>query len=711
MDRAEARAVEAAPTATTKRRTRRGRAAALGVAALIAGAASVPVGMVEIGTRRAAACLASYEGPREPVRPVCGPLMDWLVLPSRVPLLPAARYRAEELGARIPMAEYRDAAVGKPDREGLALGAEGMLAGERLLATGSQRPVLWDLGRAVGAPDLGRDAAELGDHRTLASRGEAWLAWPVRLAALHAALDEGDVPRTVELAKRYAGWDPRDEDLRAAVAAALCLGDEPSHGMRLLETLQDDRAKRKYAGMSRNFGDVRELLVACAARAHVPPPPKPSDGEAGRGDLVEARTVLRLRISAQGGDTAGSIPETIDAATQLLEAAPRSARSRLHLLAGLVELAAAAKRELPSTTLVRLATVRAEVGDEPLVPSPVVTTLDLLDEAPGLVAVLPAPTLAAAADRLEASSKGEGLAETGAAQLRTAAGATFLEAARAFAQTGDARGAARAIDRAGALVLPSAAARSLAHASALRSGGEDAEALDELDRARTAADAAPADDVAAHAVRAAIHLEAAEVLASLGRPADAAGRAAIAVAEAGKVAEVALGARARYTLLAIGRGASGAPTEVAAGREAWPWVGFADRASTWKRPDPARLATLDAALAGWQHALAAPAARRLALRYEAILHRGDAPRWLVAHLALGAGLLAGAPGDAEVWLDAFAALDARRFTHRTYAWSRAEAARWRGDRAAAELWASRLRSLRSIAADPTRTEIARFLGI
>ena len=58
MDRAEARAVEAAPTATTKRRTRRGRAAALGVAALIAGAASVPVGMVEIGTRRAAACLA-----------------------------------------------------------------------------------------------------------------------------------------------------------------------------------------------------------------------------------------------------------------------------------------------------------------------------------------------------------------------------------------------------------------------------------------------------------------------------------------------------------------------------------------------------------------------------------------------------------------------------------------------------------------------------
>jgi hypothetical protein len=92
-------------------------------------------------------------------------------------------------------------------------------------------------------------------------------------------------------------------------------------------------------------------------------------------------------------------------------------------------------------------------------------------------------------------------------------------------------------------------------------------------------------------------------------------------------------------------------------------------------------------------------------------HRGDAPPFLVPHLALGAALLAGSPGDVELWLDAYAAVDARRVTHRAYAWSRAEAARWRGDAAAAERWAARLRALRAVAADPEREEIARFLGI
>jgi hypothetical protein len=120
---------------------------------------------------------------------------------------------------------------------------------------------------------------------------------------------------------------------------------------------------------------------------------------------------------------------------------------------------------------------------------------------------------------------------------------------------------------------------------------------------------------------------------------------------------------------------------------------------------------MDAALLAWQAALAAPAPRRLALRYEAVLQRGDAPRWLTPHFALGAGLLAGAPGDVEVWLDAFGALDARRFTHRAVAWARAEAARWRGDTGAAATWSGRLRALRAVAADPARAEIARFIGI
>jgi hypothetical protein len=706
VDRAGTAAELVAPKAAPSSR-RRG-VVGLGVAALLAAVGAAPFAMVEIGTRGAAACVASYEAPREPVRPSCATPMDWFVFPSRLPFVPSARYRAEELGARIPMADYRDAAVGKPDREGLAVGAEAVLAAERVIAAGSQRIAFWDLGRAVGAPDLGRDAAELGDRRTLVSRGEAWLAWPVRLAALHAAVDEGDVSRAVELAKAYAGWDPRDEDLRAAVSAFLCLGDEPSRGMRMLTTLQDDRAKRKYAGMARDYGDVRAMIVACAARARVPAPPKPAADDAGRGDLVEARTVLRLRVASEGTDASGSALDAVDAAIQLLETAPRSARTRVHLLAGLAEVAVHAGREVLSTTLARLASAHGEAGEEPLVPSTLVTTLDLVDGAPGIVSSLPPAMLASGADRLAAAAKDGAIEPARAAKLAETAGAAFLEAARGFAQIGDAKGAVAAIDRAGELVLPGPASL-LARAAALRAGGDEAEALAAIERATSAA--AAAADGATRALRVAVDVEAAELLASLGRRDEAATRAARAAEVASGIDDVALAARARFTALALGRSPVKAAGPPPGGRDTFPWVGFADRAEAWRRPEPARRATLDASLAAWERALTAPAPERLSLRYELVRHRGDAPRWLAPHLAAGAALLSGAPGDAEVWLDTFGAFDARRFTHRAYAFARREAARWRGDRAAAASWSTRLAAMRAVAADPGRAEIARFLGI
>jgi hypothetical protein len=701
---------------STRARLRRARLG-LGIAVVVGAAAGAPFAMVEIGTRRAAECLERFEEPRAPDRPRCADTMKWFVAPSRLPWVLSARYRAEELGARLPIAAYRDAIIGRPDPEALAIAAEGLLAGERLVAKGSQRTVLWDLGPAVGAPDLGREAAETGDRQTLVHRGEAWLAWPVRVAAVHAAFDEGDVPRAIELGKSYAGWDPRDEDLRATVGALLCLGDEPSRGARMLTTLQDDRAARKYAAMSRDWGDVRELIVACSARAHVPPPARPKDAEAGLGDLVDVRTVLRLRLVAEGGAAAGSATDAIAAAAELLEAAPRPARERVALLAGLVELAADAKQEIAAARLARLATTHLDAGERPLVASPAVTALDLVDEAPGLAPVLPAAMLARSAARLEAASRDAELDDAGAAKLRTAAGAAWLEAARQYAQVGRADDAAAAIDHGGALVLPSGAARALARSSALYAAGDAKRALDELGGALAEPPDAAADPAAAR-VHAAALVQQGELLASLGRRDEAADAAAAAIAPAGASHDLVLLARARWTALALARPGTGGPmgvkdafAPIAVVKDAWPWVGFAERSGAWARPEPARAATLDRALDAWRRAVASPAETRLALRYEAMRHRGDAPPFLVPHLALGAALLAGSPGDVELWLDAYAAVDARRVTHRAYAWSRAEAARWRGDAAAAERWAARLRALRAVAADPEREEIARFLGI
>jgi hypothetical protein len=56
-------------------------------------------------------------------------------------------------------------------------------------------------------------------------------------------------------------------------------------------------------------------------------------------------------------------------------------------------------------------------------------------------------------------------------------------------------------------------------------------------------------------------------------------------------------------------------------------------------------------------------------------------------------------------------MDARRLPLRSYAWIRAEAARFRGDPASAARWATRLHALTALTADPGRAEIARYLGL
>jgi hypothetical protein len=63
-------------------------------------------------------------------------------------------------------------------------------------------------------------------------------------------------------------------------------------------------------------------------------------------------------------------------------------------------------------------------------------------------------------------------------------------------------------------------------------------------------------------------------------------------------------------------------------------------------------------------------------------------------------LLVDRASEVEPWLDAFYALDAQGTSLRAYCWARGQAARWRGDGAAASLWLERYRALERLANDP-----------
>src|SRR5262249_43830917 len=150
-----------------------------------------------------------------------------------------------------------------------------------------QRLEFEELGPAIGAPDPGQDALLYGDRDTLLLRAKEWGEWHQRLHALQAALLEADMPRALDIAKHYATYDPREEDLRTAIGAILCLGGETARGLEMFVLQQNDRASRRYAAMSRDWGDVRTAILACAALGHVTPPPRPATSDAGQDDHRE----------------------------------------------------------------------------------------------------------------------------------------------------------------------------------------------------------------------------------------------------------------------------------------------------------------------------------------------------------------------------------------------------------------------------------------
>lgn len=715
----------------------------LGVLAVLATLAfAAPYAAVAYGTKRAAACLAAYEGPRSADHPDCSGELRWFVTPSRLPWTrSAASYRGEELNARIAIADYLDAVVGHPNRDALARAAEALAAAEKIVKDGSQRLSMEDLGPAVSAPNLGRVADFAGDRATLLARADMWPDWHVRVHTLEAALIEGDLPRATALAKRYAEFDPRMEDLRTAVAALLCLGGDARRGIEMLTTVQNDRASKRYAAMARNWGAVRMIIVACAALGREPVPPKPEQPEAGQGDEQEMRAALRLRLASVDAVESGARygvalddareqeREAVGAAMSLLTEGARSPGARAALLAAVM----ASSHAPDADKAADLARPRREEGEAPLLRSVAITALDWLDEPRGLSPVVHGSVLERAAERLLAMSQTRGTAQYTAETLRTAAGALWIEAGGAFARAGYGSDAIRSIERGGPLVLESEQAIALARSSAWYVTGDLESALAELDAMSAIAE--PSSALAgARLVTAATQLQRAELLAALrvrqdadANPPSTEKEVTAAAIEADRTAAAAgdasLSARARFTRLALAREPDTAPLRPGSeidpsAHRAWPWLGATElrgQLTGTKRSEDgggsADDSPLSRALALWSTAREAPAKEQLAYRYALLRTRGDAPGALVPHMTLATQLLEGGQGDPEVWLDALYAIDARRFSYRMYTWARAQAARWCGDEPRAKLWTQRNELLRSIASDPARAELARYLGI
>jgi hypothetical protein len=671
----------------------------LGVAVAAAAGFAVPVALVARGTARARACIAAYEAPRGPELPDCRGEIRWFVTPSRLPWTATpARYRAEEISMRQAVAAYTDAAVGHPDPGELGRAGDALAAAAKIMRTGSQRVALEELGRAVGAPDLGRAAMLLGDRRTLIARANEWDDWDVRARTLEAALIDGDVPGAAAIARSYAGWDPRDEGLRVPVAAMLCLGGGAARGLALLGAVQEERAKQRHESWARNWGDVRAMIVACADEGGVEAPPQPERSEAGALDLVEVRAALRLRqlARARPGDSPALREAAFNVIT-LLKGSRVLPGARVRLLAALL----AVGRPMDPELAAQLARPHADEGEDPIVPSAAsFSALDWIDGARGMRPSVPAALLRDAAAKLRSMAKSSEIVDADRLGLEAAATAAAIDAARVLARGGDAEGAVAVLDGEGERL--SVGARALGRSTAWYLAAEPARALAELEPEPEGLAAEPALLVV-------FRIQRAELLASTGRRTEAAREAARADDAAAALGDRPLALRARWTRVAFEASPPSPPLPAGA---RWPWVGSMAAEGDWLTAEAESDATLARALSFWAAARSASPEDRRAIRYAALRqHRGDAPRAFAPYLLLAAELLAPGEGDVEVWLDAFSATSGRALGIRAYAWARAEAARFRGDTAAATRWTERYRALVKIASRPGSAELAAALGL
>jgi hypothetical protein len=693
-------------------------------------AVAIPEALLSSGTQRARECFSRYADPRGPETPPCGEALKYLRIPGRFPWTAnRARYRIEEIGARIAHYEYIEAAAGKPNREALKQAAEAIEHQATVVENGTTRPALKDLGQSVGAPHLGRDADELGDRQTLVERGEQWFNWRVRLSALRAALLAGDLEKTKALAKRYAVDDPRDPDLRSGVAAVLCMGPDPQKGAEMLTAMQDDRASRRYEGLSRDYGEVRALLVACLAKRNLPPPPLPTNTNAGSPDAVEQRALLRLRLA---GTPAGDVSQTLALATvtRLLEGGPRYPGARLALLAALI----ATGSDHDPEKLVRYA--EPKYDERPVLPQTTLTALEWVTDhraAPGDAdppALVPGSTYLVAAhtveelekklhEVVEAAVDASKAADVGTDAVDAAKqhdklvalrSALLLEGARALTRDGRPEEALQAAEDAVRLAKLSPHARSLLRSNIYWLSGDRYKAFTAIELDNSVMHGANFEETW---LLAALSIQQSELAMSLGKPDVAAQAAARAEQFASKANDSGVFARARWMLAALGKLNAPIPsTDDLRIPLPFPSLGFANPIGPWRGKDRERQrALLDRGLAPWVSLSTADPNLRRAGRWAAIKSRGDAPPWLSVHLLLASRLLAKDEGDMEVWFDALLALDQRRFSLRSYAFARAEAARMRGDMATAAQWDERFRTLCKLAAEVPHYEITRHLDL
>lgn len=672
------------------------------VAAVVAVAIAAPVALVKHGTARSRACVASYEAPRGPELPDCRQEVRWFVTPSRVPwTATSARYLAEELTMRQAVAAYADAAVGRPDAEALTRAVDGLFAADKVIGAGSQRTTLEELGRAVGAPDPGRSAMLFGDRRTTVGRADLWPHWSVRLRALEDALLDGDIDRARAIARRYAEFDPRDDDLRLAVAGVLCLSGEGKRALELMTTVQTARARDRHESWARNFGELRATIVACAARSGLPTPPLPERVEAGVADRVDARTALRMRLLTRAHDRDPFlIREVAREVGEMLQKATLPKGERVALLAGLLALG----RTLDPNEVAVMATAREEDGEPRLRGAAIdLTAVEWLPQGRGL-GVMASPRAlvdgAATLRRLAASDEAKPDAKK---RLAEAAVAMSLAAARALALGGEPAAAIAELEAAG----PDLGDRGrLARSSAWYVAGDAGRALGALEPLTTSA---PSEDPRDEGLGVAMRLQGAELCASLGRAGDAAKLAASADDGAATRGDRAVNLRTQWTRLALSRSLRAKQPGAGA---SLPWVGVMGTPAAWLDAAAEGPGAFADALAFWDAATRAPADQRRAARYLLVdRHAGDVPRARVMQLHLASALLAPGEGDVEVWLDAFGAVSSRGTTMRAYAWARAEAARLRGDGSAAARWTARYAALVKLAAPAEDAEIAAALGI
>jgi hypothetical protein len=660
----------------------------------VAAAFAAPEVAVRLATRRARVCLAQAEAARGPELPDCRPILRDLAWPATINATEHdATYRIEELRGRVAMNRYVDAQVGHPDPVARAERALLVKDAQEMMDAGSRRVSLEELGPAVVAPHMGKLAALFGDRLTLVEHFEYYGLWHTRKDALEAAIVLADWDEVDRIAHQLAEWHVREADLRSATGAALCITN-PSEGLAVLSAIPGVRAEKRYANIQRDYGEVFAAARACAAKAMLPPPDKPTTYNAGVLDALAQNALTELRLSATSGDVEEALG---DAKALLAGSEPLPPRGRALLLAAVLAL------EPRAPSMEDLIAWSAVGTGEPALAPALVRVGALLSEGPGLTPVAPTEWLERASLGLEVRAEKE--PDGGRKQrLRQLAGELAIQAGIDHARAGLVRQAEAATSRAASLLGSSATGRALSVASAVYVAGDPKRALELLEAAPIATERDPRVEQAARALqvlllaRSGALPRAAELAAGLTLP-----------DQTGAVDELAVeGAWVRLAFAP--ETARGVSTVFGGPQGQARWQGMAD---SERRYLTIGAPFVRAQIASFAEALASGAEERRAHRYRLLATRGDM-------LALGIPLmvatdrLLGAEYDGpahEVWLDALTTIDSRRVRIRSYAFMRMEAAAIRGDAENEALWRERLAVTRRVANAPEDFEVARLLRL